>query len=239
MSITHPFSGGDWHRPHNPAVSVRRFAWSALRLKICALDFGIALGRKMAGFWALLTLGWMYFRQLALGESLHHMFPGTSDPDLRQTMWLALLLILAMGWDIPNDQIAIYWGRFHDKLPGGVLDMPDVPLPWAVRLWAMIEPVVRRLGCVMDLCVAVANKVGALVVIGYMGYIAWRLGIDRSSLRSMYPEAADPTVSLLADLCVYVVVLAWWAMPMEQITLFWRKLRQEEDHQDASPCPLS
>lgn len=203
-------------------------------LAIDLLDFVVALARKVGGFCALLTLGWIYFRQLALGESLHQIFPGASDPDLRQTMYVALFLIMAQGWDIPVDEIVVYGSRLRARLPASATPSPGarrhpllaILVPAAEASWRTVEPVVARLGCFMDLCVAIANKVGALAVLAFLVILAKQVWWDGSSVQQMYPGAADPTISLLADLCVYVVVLGWWAMPMRQIRIFWHRLRE-------------
>ena len=198
-------------------------------LKLSLLDVVIAVGRKTGGFVALLTLGWVYFRLLVLGHTLHQIYPDASDPDLRHTLWVALLLIMAQGWDISFDQIALDWTRLQAQLPS--TPRGDLPLlaRSAVRgasaLWAGLEPTVTRLGHFMDLCVALANKVGALAVFGYLMFLAEQFWLYGASVREMYPTAADPTVSFLADLCVYVVVLGWWATPFAQIKLFWERLR--------------
>ena len=52
------------------------------------------------------------------------------------------------------------------------------------------------------------------------------LTLGGRTIRALYPYAADPMVDFLADLCVYVVVLAWWATPFEQIVFFWERLRE-------------
>ncbi len=201
---------------------------AAARFKLDLLDFVVALARKVGGFCALLTLGWIYFRELALGQSLQEIFPGAADPDLRQTMWVALFLIMAQGWDIPVDEIAVYVSRLRTRFPqaASARRAAREPLLRPAAAWRMIEPVVTRLGRFMDLCVAIANKVGALAVMIFLCVLAKQLWWDGMSLRQMYPTATDPMVSLLADLCVYVVVLGWWAMPMEQVRIFWHRLKE-------------
>ena len=57
----------------------------------------IVSGRKVSGFCALLALGWLYFRILALRRSLFAAYPGAGNSDPRQTPWTALLLIMAQG----------------------------------------------------------------------------------------------------------------------------------------------
>ncbi len=204
--------------------------------KLSLLDFAIGVGRKAGGFCALLALGWIYFRLLVLGESVHQVHPSAADPDLRQTLWVALLLIMAQGWDIPTDQLAVYWARLHAHLPGrsgrprgdrssraraGLLTTSGT----LVKPWKLAEPVIIRLGRFMDVCVAIANKVGAFAVLCYLLFLAADFIFAGATVRGLYPAAADPWVSFLADLCVYVVVLGWWAMPFEQIAIFWRRLR--------------
>lgn len=209
-------------------------ALHAGRLLLAALDFAIALGRKVGGFCALLTLGWIYFRLLVLGQTLHQLYPNAPDPDLRQTLWVALFLIMAQGWDIPTDRIAGHWMDLKALLaPSSAAPArrrrPAKGRSAFARLRAPFEPMVVHLGRFMDLCVALANKVGALAVLGYLAYLAWQFGVMGVTARRLYPAAHDPSVSLLADICVYVVVLGWWAMPFEQIVLFWRRLRGQGD----------
>lgn len=215
-------------------------------LQLVALDLAVGLGRKAGGFVALLTLGWTYFRLLALGQSLHRLYPHAPDPDLRQTLWVALLLVLAQGWDIPTDRLAADWQRLRGQLPGRPsaaafaspgflsLGLPDIgrhagAIGAAVRApvamaMAPAAPVVVRLGRFMDLCVAIANKVGALAALAVLALLAWRMLAEGMDARALYPEARDPATSLLADLCVGVVVVGWWGMPIEQIAVFWRRL---------------
>ena len=212
----------------------RRAALGTLGFTLCLLDFGIGLGRKVAGFVALLTLGAIYFRMLVLGQSMPEVFSGSPDPELRDALYTALLLILAQGWDIPTDQLAIYWARLHARLPARPASMRVGAMPQGVvRPWqasrGMIEPLVVRCGRIMDLWVAIANKVGALAVLGHLGVLALQLEWSGLTLRELYPTAADPEVSLLADICVYAVVLSWWAMPFEQIGIFWRRLRDRPE----------
>ena len=90
----------------------------------------------------------------------------------------------------------------------------------------IVEPVIVRLGRFMDLCVAVANRLGAFAVLVTTLINAWRLMLGGETVRELDPAAVDPHVDFLADLCVYVVVLAWWATPFEQIAFFWRRLRE-------------
>ena len=208
---------------------------SAGGLSLAILDLGIGTARKVAGFCALLALGWLYFRELALGQSLHQIFPGAPDPDLRETLWVALLLILAQGWDIPTDHIAAHFEKVARRLP---FRPPPAASQHRVMVSAAsamhrfvdpvrrVEPVVVRLGRFMDLCVAIANKLGAFAVLVYMLFVAWQLTLGGKTVRSLYPAAADSCVDFLADLCVYVVVLAWWATPFEQIAFFWQRLRE-------------
>ena len=200
---------------------------------LALLDLGIGTARKVAGFCALLALGWLYFRELALGESLHAIFPGAPDPDLRETLWVAVLLIMAQGWDIPTDPIARHFEKVAQRLPNLSRAAPRLAASTSGMVGRLvgppariIEPVVVRLGRFMDLCVAVANKLGAFAVLVYLLYFAWRLMLGGETVRSLYPRAADPRVDFLADLCVYVVVLAWWATPFEQIAFFWQRLRK-------------
>ena len=204
------------------AAPGRRRLLRSARFALHLLDFSIALGRKVAGFCALLTLGWFYFRLLFLGHGLERIHPGAPDPDLRQTLWVALLLITAQGWDIPTDQIAAYWREMRACLP------PRPAWPALTREGAspfgLAAPVVVHLGRFMDLCVAIANKLGAFAVLVYILFLAEQFGVAGATVKEMYPAAADPTVSFLADLSVYVVVLGWWAMPFEQIAIFWRRL---------------
>lgn len=202
---------------------------------LALLDLGIGTARKVAGFCALLALGWLYFRELALGESLHAIFPKAPDPDLHETLWVALLLILAQGWDIPTANIASLFGnvagRFPRRPPHAAPNPVAAGAATAMRLVVeppvrLVEPVVVRLGRFMDLCVAVANKLGAFAVLVAMALLAWQLTLGGRTIRALYPYAADPMVDFLADLCVYVVVLAWWATPFEQIVFFWERLRE-------------
>lgn len=201
--------------------------------KLALLDFVIGLGRKVAAFCALLTLGWTYFRILFLGHSLHQLYPDAPDPELRQTMWVALLLIMAQGWDIATDQLEVYWVRLRSHLPpprrSSQVEQTRRPLPGVLAgPREAIEPLVVHLGRFMDLCVAVANKVGAFAVLVYLimlGVQFW----SGATIRQMYPNAADPAVSFLADLAVYVVVLGWWAMPFEEIERFWLRLRGQDE----------
>lgn len=197
-------------------------------LVLVLLDLGIGAARKAAGFCALLALGWLYVRELVLGESLAAIFPGAADPDLTETLWVALLLILAQGWDVPADLIADHGRKLAEQMPqpsaqgrSTLATARDLVTP-LVRLG---EPVVTHLGRFMDLCVAVANKLGALAALVYLLVLAWQLTLAGRTVRSLYPGAPDPKVDLLADLCVYFVVLAWWATPFEQIARFWRRLR--------------
>lgn len=201
---------------------------------LALLDLGIGTARKVAGFCALLALGWLYFRELALGQSLHQIFPGAPDPDLRETLWVALLLIMAQGWDIPTDHIAAHFEKVARRLPHRrpaaaphpVIVSAASAMHRIVDPVMIVEPVVVRLGRFMDLCVAVANKLGAFAVLVYMLVVAWQLTLGGQTVRSLYPAAADPRVDFLADVCVYVVVLAWWATPFEQIVFFWQRLRE-------------
>ena len=213
---------------------------SAGGLSLALLDLGIGTARKVAGFCALLALGWLYFRELALGQSLHQIFPGAPDPDLRETLWVALLLILAQGWDIPTDHITAHFEKVARRLPRRLTPMSPTSPPSPRRAMVsaasamhrivgpvrIVEPVVVRLGRFMDFCVAIANKLGAFAVLVYMVFVAWQLALGGQTVRSLYPAAADPRVDFLADLCVYVVVLAWWATPFEQIAFFWQRLRE-------------
>ena len=80
------------------AARLGRPLTSAGGFSLALLDLGIGTARKLAGFCALLALGWLYSRELLLGQSLHQIFPGAPDPDLRETLWVALLLIMAQGW---------------------------------------------------------------------------------------------------------------------------------------------
>ena len=229
---------------HSPAKSRRRFrlgfhdrtrehvVWLA-SFKLSLLDFTIAVARKVAGFCALLTLGWIYFRMVVLGASLHQIYPTASDPDLRHTLWVALLLVMAQGWDIPTDALADYWARLHGHFPRSGQD-PAPRLSRAAELTSpaalgglrpVVEPIIIHLGRFMDLCVAIANKVGAFVIFVYLFYLAEQVFWAGTTARQMYPAAEDPTVSFLADICVYVVVLGWWATPFEQIRMFWQRLR--------------
>lgn len=212
---------------------LRSFA-QAGGLSLAVLDLGIGTARKIAGFCALLALGWLYFRELVLGESLHSIFPTAPDPDLRETLWVALMLILAQGWDIPTAHIASNFGNVADRLPHRPDHLASSAMAAgaasAVRLVVQppkrfVEPIVVWLGRFMDLCVAIANKLGALAVLVAMAVLAWQLLLGGRTIRAIYPDAVDPQVDLLADLCVYVVVLAWWAMPFEQIVVFWKRLR--------------
>lgn len=213
------------------AGSLRRSFTSAGGLSLALLDFAIGTARKVAGFCALLALGWLYFRELALGQSLSQIFPGAPDPDLRQTLWVALLLILAQGWDIPTDHIVAHFEKVARRLPRRSPAPRTRPAAAStarriVGPVMIVEPVIVRLGRFMDLCVAVANKLGAFAVLVTMLFVAWRLTLGGETVRALYPAAADPRVDFLADLCVYVVVLAWWATPFEQIAFFWRRLRE-------------
>ena len=208
---------------------MERLVWLAT-FKVTLLDFAIGFARKVAGFCALLTLGWTYFRLLVLGVSLHQMFPTAPDPDLRQTLWVALLLIMAQGWDIPTDALAAYWQRLQEHVPmsRSARADPTAPTPPGPAdrrgLRPAVEPIVVHLGRFMDLCVAVANKVGAFAIFVYLLYLAEQILWAGTTVRQMYPAAQDPTVSFLADLCVYVVVLGWWATPFDQIKIFWQRL---------------
>ena len=205
-----------------------------VNLKLGLLDLVIALGRKVGGFCALLLLGWLYLRMLVLGRSPHQIYPDAADPDLRQTLWVALFLIMAQGWDIPTDRIVEHWALVKAHWPGRrrMEQAPPRSRPAARQRWhaawraaePAIMPVIVWLERFMDLSVAVANKVGALAVLAYLAVLAWE-GLSGVTARAMYPDAADPVVSLLADICVYVVVLGWWATPLEQIVEFWRRLR--------------
>ncbi len=188
------------------------------------LDFVIAVGRKLGGFCALLMLGWLYLRILAFGESARAMYPGANDPDLHLTLWTALLLIMAQGWDIPLDEIAAHWARFGRWDAKKPLRARPPPRP-ATGLVRLVARVVKHLGRFMDLAVALANKLGALAVLGYLGFLVARI-LAGDTARDLYPNAADPGASLLADFCVSLVVLGWWATPFEQIVTFWRRLRQ-------------
>ena len=207
---------------------------SAGGFSLALLDLGIGTARKVAGFCALLTLGGLYFRELVLGESLHQIFPGAADPELRETLWVALLLIMAQGWDIPTDHIAAHFEQVARRLPHRrpaasphpVMASAASAMHRIVDPVMIVEPVVVRLGRFMDLCVAIANKLGAFAVLLYMLFVAWQLTLGGGSVRSLYPAATDPFVDFLADLCVYVVVLAWWATPFEQIAFFWGRLRE-------------
>ena len=211
-----------------------RLLWLA-GLKLSVIDLFIALARKVAGFCALLTLGWIYFRILVLGASLHQVYPTSPDPDLRHALWVALLLVLAQGWDIPTEQLAEHWKRLRSHVvrpdtissdfawnDDGALSSDCGELGLVSRL---IEPVVIHLGRFMDLCVAVANKVGAFAIFIYLLFLAEQFGCAGETVRKLYPTAQDPAVSFLVDMCVYIVVLGWWATPVEQIRLFWRRLR--------------
>jgi len=214
-------------RPEPVSRSGVRFG----RLALSLLDVTIACGRKVAGFCALLWLGWLYLRILGFGQTLHQIYPDAADPDLRQTLTVAFCLILAQGWDVPTDHIAEHWASVSTCLPQrpqGPLDRHR-PLATVERfhrmLVASLSPSVTRLGRFMDLCVAIANKGGALAALGCLAFVAEQFGWAGITVREMYPTAADPVVSLLADLCVYVVVLSWWAMPFDQIRIFWHRLR--------------
>lgn len=220
----------------------RRALFRLASLKLSLLDFIIALGRKIAAFCALLTLGWIYFRLLALGQTPHQVYPDAADPELRHTLWVALFLIMAQGWDIPTDEILRHWAHMLSHLPAGGgrsrgahRRLPQRLVAPGLRAWRMIEPMIAWLGRFMDLCVAIANKVGALAVLFYLVYLTEQLWWAGVPLRQMYPTAADPMVSLLADLCVYVVVLGWWAMPFERIGIFWRRLRGPADKGSRPP----
>ena len=218
----------------SPAGGLHRSFTSAGGLSLELLDLAIGTMRKVAGFCALLALGGLYFRELALGESLHAIFPKAPDPDLRETLWVALLLILAQGWDIPTDHIAAHFEKVARRLPRRSPAATARPMMASatsamhriVDPVRLVEPVVVRLGRFMDLCVAIANKLGAFAVLIYMLFVAWQLTLGGETVRSLYPAASDPNVDFLADLCVYVVVLAWWATPFEQIAFFWRRLRE-------------
>ncbi len=218
-------------------VPRRRTSDAAMRLvafKLGLLDLVIALGRKVGGFCGLLLLGWLYVRLLVLGHSPHRIYPDAADPDLRQTLWVALFLIMAQGWDIPTDTIIEHWVAVKARWPTNqrAKRVPSPSSPAARRRWHVVwraagptvVPIITWLERFMDLCVAIANKVGALGVLVYLTFLAWE-GLCGVTARAMYPDAADPVVSLLADVCVYVVVLGWWATPLEQIALFWRSLR--------------
>ncbi len=198
------------------------------RITLHLLDFVIALGRKVGGFCALLALGWIYFRFLVLGHGFARIHSGAPDADLRQTMWVALLLIMAQGWDIPTDQIVAHWRDMRACLPPPRWAKPTAApagRPQRRAPLAFAAPVVVHLGRFMDLCVAIANKVGAFAVLLNLLFLAEQFAFAGANVRAMYPTAVDPTVSFLADVSVYVVVLGWWAMPFEQIAIFWRRLR--------------
>ncbi len=189
---------------------------------LALLDVAIAVGRKAGGFCALLALGWLYLRLLVLGGSARSLFPGASDPALHQTLWTALLLIMAQGWDIPLDEIAAHWTRLRGRrAPSRQGRASPRPRTGLARL---AERVVKRLGRFMDLAVALANKIGALAVLVTLGVLAARV-LAGATARDLYPDAADPGASMLADVCVSLVVLGWWATPFEQIARFWRRLR--------------
>lgn len=217
-----------------PSGRLSRPLGSAAGFSFALLDLGIGTARKVAGFCALLALGWLYFRELALGHSLHQIFPGAPDPDLRETLWVGLLLILAQGWDIPTDHIAAHFEKVAKWLPRRSKATSSHPVVVSaasamhriVNPVMIVEPVVVRLGRFMDLCVAIANKLGAFAVLVYMIFVGWQLTLGGMTVRRLYPYAADPRVDFLADCCVYVVVLAWWATPFEQIVFFWQRLRE-------------
>ncbi len=227
--------------PVDAPFAARSAGWgSALlkigRLKLVLLDLAIGLARKTGGFVALLTLGWTYFRLLALGQPLAVLYPGAPDPDLRQTLWVALLLILAQGWDIPTDRLAADWQRLREQLPAraptigfGLGALGSAARTPVVLVVAPVAPVVVRLGRFMDLCVAIANKLGALAALAVLLLFAWQMGVEGLDARALYPQAHDPAVSLLADLCVAVVVLGWWGMPLGQVAVFWRRLRGSDE----------
>ncbi len=230
------FGGGEtyergWRLPSWIAAgeTMRRKLVRIAGFKIALLDFTIGLARKVAGFGALLALGWMFLSLLILDESLRQVFPGAADPALRATLYMAVFLVLAQGWDIPTPQLVGYWRTLRAYLPvrersaGGHRPRRIVPLIDAV------EPVVAHLGRFTDLVVAVSNKLGALAVLGSLFYLAERLWLAGVSLREMYPTATDPTVSLLADLGVDLLVLGWWATSFEQIGAFWRSFRYPEE----------
>ena len=228
---------------HAPRGRATKAAIRLAGLKIDLVDFTIALGRKVGGFCALLLLGWLYFRLLVLGQSPHQIYPDAADPDLRQTLWVALFLIMAQGWDIPTDQIIEHWTRARARWPRrssappegrtgsrptsrprGRRTLPHAAVRAAELVVARLELVAAWLERLMDLCVAIANKVGALAALVYLIVLAERT-LSGVTARAMYPPAADPVTSLLADICVYVVVLGWWATPFEQIATYWRRLR--------------
>ena len=236
------------HRPRLRLGSHDQTVARLVRLagfKVILLDFTIAFARKVAGFCALLTLGWTYFRLLVQGVSLHQMYPTALDPDLRQTLWVALLLIMAQGWDIPTDALAADWHRLREHFPRSraarqdptALTPPKPAKGWGLR--RAVEPIVVHLGRFMDLCVAIANKVGAFAIFLYLLYLAEQILWAGTTVRQMYPAAQDPTVSFLADMCVYVVVLGWWATSFDQIRIFWQRLctgvRADEPRSEVRP----
>ncbi len=203
-----------------PVRSARDAARRGASLALACLDLVVAVGRKAGGFCALLSLGWLYFRILVLGTSLRDLYPNAADPDLRQTLWVVLLLIMAQGWDISSDEIAALWARLpRSRTPRG----PGVRA--RAGSWRRVESVVLHLGRFMDLCVAVANKVGAFAVLVTLLVLAGQVA-GGASARALYPDAAEPQTALLADLCVCVLVLGWWATPFSTIAAFWHRWRR-------------
>ena len=97
--------------------SLRRSITSAGGLSPALLDLTIGTARKVAGFCALLALGRLYLRELALGQSCLRSSSARPIAIFGRYCGRAAALILAQDWDIPTDHIAAHFEKVFRRLP--------------------------------------------------------------------------------------------------------------------------